>query len=48
VWQQRSDNSLYNPQSGLCLDAQNGNTANGTRLQIWSCNQTNAQNFVLS
>ncbi|BBA96854.1 putative alpha-L-arabinofuranosidase B domain protein [Actinacidiphila reveromycinica] len=47
VWQQRSDGSLYNPQSGRCLDSPSGATANGTRLQIWDCNGTAAQKFTL-
>jgi hypothetical protein len=48
VWQQRSDGSLFNPQSGRCLDDPSGNTSNGTRLQIWDCNSTPAQKFSLS
>jgi hypothetical protein len=44
-WVQRSDGSLYNPQSGRCLDDPSGNTANGTRLQIWDCNGSTAQQF---
>jgi hypothetical protein len=32
VWQQQSNGSLLNPQSGLCLDDPSGNTANGTQL----------------
>ncbi|WP_255951043.1 arabinofuranosidase catalytic domain-containing protein [Streptomyces odontomachi] len=47
VWQQRSDGSLYNPQSGRCLDSPSGATANGTRLQIWDCNGSAAQKFTL-
>jgi hypothetical protein len=47
VWQQRSDGSLLNPQSGLCLDDPSGNTANGTQLQIYTCNGTAAQKFAL-
>ena len=47
VWQQRSDGSLFNPQSGLCLDDPGDNTANGTQLQIYTCNGTAAQKFVL-
>ncbi|MYS14020.1 arabinofuranosidase catalytic domain-containing protein, partial [Streptomyces sp. SID4982] len=31
-WVQQADGSLRNPQSGRCLDAPNGTTANGTRL----------------
>ncbi|HEX4831943.1 MAG TPA: arabinofuranosidase catalytic domain-containing protein [Trebonia sp.] len=48
VWQQQSNGSLLNPQSGLCLDDPSGNTANGTLLQIWTCNGTSAQQFGLT
>ncbi len=48
VWQQQSNGSLLNPQSGLCLDDPSGNTANGTQLQIYTCNGTAAQQFPLS
>jgi len=48
VWQQRSDGSLYNPQSGLCLDDPGFNTANGIQLQIYTCNGTGAQQFHLT
>jgi hypothetical protein len=48
VWQQQSDGSLLNPQSGLCLEAPGGNTANGTQLQIDTCNGSPAQKFALS
>ncbi|MBD0739392.1 hypothetical protein BGM09_07990 [Streptomyces sp. CBMA29] len=44
-WQQRSDGSLFNPQSGRCLDSPGGATANGTRLQIYDCNGSAAQQF---
>jgi hypothetical protein len=47
AWQQQSDGSLLNPQSGLCLDDPSGNTANGTQLQIYTCNGTAAQKFAL-
>ena len=47
VWQQQSDGSLLNPQSGLCLDDPSDNTANGTQLQIYTCNQSAAQKFSL-
>ena len=47
-WQQQSNGSLLNPQSGLCLDDPSGNTTDGTRLQIWTCNGSPAQNFPLS
>jgi hypothetical protein len=48
VWQQQSNGSLLNPQSGLCLDDPSGNTANGTVLQIYTCNGSAAQDFALS
>ncbi|WP_159046339.1 RICIN domain-containing protein, partial [Streptomyces sp. MMG1121] len=35
-------------QSGRCLDAPSGATANGTRLQIWDCNGADAQKFALN
>jgi non-reducing end alpha-L-arabinofuranosidase len=48
VWQQQSNGSLLNPQSGLCLDDPSDNTTNGTQLQIYTCNGTAAQKFALS
>jgi len=47
VWQQQSNGSLLNPQSGLCLDDPSANTTNGTQLQIYTCNGTAAQEFPL-
>jgi hypothetical protein len=46
-WIQRSDGSLFNPQSGRCLDSPSGATANGTRLQIYDCNGSAAQKFAV-
>ncbi|HEY3873052.1 MAG TPA: arabinofuranosidase catalytic domain-containing protein [Actinocrinis sp.] len=48
VWQQQSNGSLLNPQSGLCLDSPGDSTANGTVLQIYTCNGTAAQDYALS
>ncbi len=48
VWQQQSNGSLLNPQSGLCLDDPGDNTSNGIRLQIYTCNGTAAQQFHLT
>ncbi len=31
--------------SGLCLDVSNGATANNSRVQVWNCNNTNAQKW---
>jgi non-reducing end alpha-L-arabinofuranosidase len=47
-WLQQANGALLNPQSGLCLDDPSGNTANGTQLQIYTCNGTTAQDFALS
>jgi hypothetical protein len=48
VWEQQSNGSLLNPQSGLCLDDPSDNTADGTQLQIFTCNGSAAQQFALS
>jgi hypothetical protein len=47
-WVQQANGSLLNPQSGLCLDDPSDNTADGTQLQIWTCDGTPAQQFPLS
>ena len=47
MWNQQADGSLRNPQSGRCLDSPNGATGNGTRLRIWDCNASAAQQFAL-
>ncbi|MFK3736088.1 ricin-type beta-trefoil lectin domain protein, partial [Streptomyces sp. NPDC088090] len=39
--------SLFNPQSGRCLDTPSGATGNGTRLQIYDCNGSAAQKFAV-
>jgi hypothetical protein len=31
---------------GKCLDIPGGGTANGTKLQLWDCNNTGAQVFI--
>ena len=46
VWQQQSNGSLLNPQSGLCLDDPSDNSTNGTQLQIYTCNGTAAQQWT--
>ncbi|MFJ5613448.1 arabinofuranosidase catalytic domain-containing protein [Streptomyces sp. NPDC093221] len=46
-WIQRSDGSLFNPQSGRCLDSPSAATGNGTRLQIYDCNGSAAQKFAV-
>ena len=44
-WVPQANGSVLNPQSGLCLDDPSGNTANGTQLQIWTCNNESPQVF---
>ena len=38
---------LVNPQSGKCLDAFGGSSANGTRLIIWTCHTAANQRWTL-
>jgi hypothetical protein len=45
-WIPRADGSLFNPQSGRCLDAPS--SANGVRLQIGDCDGSDAQRFKLA
>lgn len=42
-WQARADGSIYNPQSGRCLDDPQAQTADGTQLQIYDCNGLSTQ-----
>jgi len=37
--------SRRSPQSGRCLDSRGGATADGTDLQIYDCNGTDAQKW---
>ncbi len=46
-WQQQPNGSLRNPQSGRCLDDPAGELNNGTRLQIYDCNNAWPQVFRL-
>lgn len=45
-WNFRSDGSITDDRSGLCLDATGGYTTNGTKLQMWPCNGTVAQQWI--
>jgi hypothetical protein len=47
VWTSRSDGTLYNPQSGRCLDDSGNHQQQGDALQIYDCNGTTAQIFRL-
>jgi hypothetical protein len=38
---------LVSRQSGKCMDVSARGTANGTNIQLWNCNGTGAQSFVL-
>jgi ricin-type beta-trefoil lectin protein len=45
LWQVQGS-QLFNAYTGLCLDA-GSSTADGTPLQVWTCNGTTAQNWTL-
>lgn len=45
-WRVNSDGSLTNVNAGLCLDAYNNGTGNGTQLVRWSCNGQNNQKWT--
>jgi hypothetical protein len=47
VWQPLSDASLFNPQSGKCLDDTNWSSTPGTQLQVWSCTDAANQHWTL-
>ena len=44
---QASNGELVNPASGKCLDDPNFNTANGTQLELWTCNGGTNQQWHL-
>ncbi|WP_434389961.1 glycoside hydrolase family 19 protein [Melittangium boletus] len=39
---------IRSAQNNKCLDIANSGTADGTKLQLWDCNGTNAQKFAVS
>ena len=45
-WQLSSDNTIYNPYSGLCLEIPGASTTNGTQLDIWTCNSKPYETWV--
>ncbi|WP_093862903.1 LamG-like jellyroll fold domain-containing protein [Streptomyces sp. TLI_053] len=47
-WLRRADNSLYNPNSGRCLELPDWVTENGTRLGIWDCHAGANQRWYLN
>lgn len=44
-WYLGPDDSLVSQAYGFCLDDPEANTGNGTQLQIWTCNGTDAQKW---
>jgi hypothetical protein len=42
VWIPRADGSLFNPNSGKCLDDTDWSTTPGKQVQIWDCNSGQA------
>ncbi|MFD3452862.1 ricin-type beta-trefoil lectin domain protein [Streptomyces sp. NPDC058691] len=47
-WKQRDDGSLYNPNSGMCVDIPTSDTTDGKDLQIYTCNTTGAQTWTVT
>jgi hypothetical protein len=45
-WVLRSNNSLYNPSSGRCLDDPGSSTTPGAKLQVYTCNNSTAQQWI--
>jgi chitinase len=43
----RSDGTLYNPNSGKCLDDTDWSTTWGVKLQIWDCSGNANQQWQL-
>ena len=48
AWTVGANNSLVNVGSGKCLDATGPSSADGTRLQIWTCAGSANQAWTLS
>ena len=49
VWVPRADGSLYNPTSGLCVDAEKGSSASpGDKLVLADCDSPSASRWVYS
>jgi len=47
VWEIRADRTWRNPQSGRCLTTENGSSADGTRLMIYTCNGGSYQRWTM-
>ncbi len=47
TWTRGTNDSLIQQSTGMCLDDNGGNTANGTAMQIWTCNGGNNQAWRL-
>ena len=42
-----TDGTITNAQSGLCLDVTGAATANGTPVELWTCNGGSNQQWSL-
>jgi hypothetical protein len=47
VWVPRGDGSLFNPESGKCLDDTDWSTTPGKQAQIWDCAGTANQQWQI-
>jgi hypothetical protein len=46
-WTVTSAHDIVNPQANKCLDVTGNDSANGTRLQIWSCTEGADQKWTV-
>jgi RHS repeat-associated protein len=46
IWHAGNNGSWVNPNSGMCLDDPSSTTTQGTQVQIYGCNGTNAQDWA--
>jgi hypothetical protein len=47
-WQLNANGTITGVQSGLCVDVSGQGTANGTKVQLWTCNGGSNQQWSLS
>jgi hypothetical protein len=47
-WRVNPDGTIVGVGSGLCLDVNGAGTANGTAVQLWTCNGGSNQSWIRS
>ena len=46
-WHFNTDGTITGVQSGICLDVNGASAANGTKVQLWTCNHASNQQWTL-